>query len=268
MPPEALALALAAAVLHALWNLLLAGSRDTLATTAATLCMSVVFFAPVAAAGWRVEADALPWIAASAGVEFVYFLLLAAAYSRAELSVVYPVARGAAPLLVLAGAAAAGHRPTVAEGAGVAVVAAGILLVRGARRAETAGVGLALAVAVTIAGYTLIDREGVQHAAAVPYLELVLLPVAFGAAAVVGPRRLRAAVSLKTAAAAVGAFGAYVLVLLALRLAPAAAVSAVRESSVVLAVGLAAVVLGERVTPARAAGACAVVAGIALLALD
>jgi drug/metabolite transporter (DMT)-like permease len=268
MPASALGLALAAAFLHALWNLLLVRARDIQAATAAGLCVAVVLFAPAAAATWRVDADAVPWIAASAFLELVYFALLTAAYSRAELSLVYPVARGAAPVLVLAGAAAAGHSPTALEAAGVVVVAAGIVLVRGIRRGQARGLLLALGIAATIAGYTLVDKEGIQEAAAIPYLELVLLPVALAASARVGMRRTRAAIGPATAAIGAATLGAYALVLLALRLAPAAPVAAVRETGVVIAVGLAAVVLRERVGVGRLGGAFLVAGGIALLSLS
>lgn len=266
MPLDALALALGAAFLHAGWNLLVARAKDVLAATAAVLGLSVLLFAPVAAIGWRVEAAALPWLAASAALELVYFFLLVAAYSRADLSLVYPVARGAAPLIVLAGSTAAGYTPSIWEGLGVAVVAAGIVLVRGVGRGTRAtGLPLALAVAATIAGYTLVDREGVRHAAAIPYLELALLPVALVAAGVVGPRRLRAELSVATFAGALAGFGAYTFVLLALRLADAAPVAAVRETSVVIAVVLAAPLLGERVGRLRIAGAAVVLTGVVLL---
>jgi drug/metabolite transporter (DMT)-like permease len=76
---------------------------------------------------------------------------------------------------------------------------------------------------------------------------------------------VRAEIGLSSFLAGVALFGGYLLVLSALRLAPAAPVAAVRETSVVLATGLAALVLGERVGPARAGGAALVVAGVALL---
>ena len=79
------------------------------------------------------------------------------------------------------------------------------------------------------------------------------------------PRRSGGELGAHTVAAAVAMLGAYTLVLLALRLAPAASVAAVRETSVVIAVALAAFVLHERVTRARAAGAAVVVAGVVLL---
>jgi len=267
VPPEALALALAAAFLHAGWNVLLRGSADVAARTVAVLCWSVVLFAPVAAATWRVEGAAVPYIAASAAAEGVYFVLLVAAYRRRELSVVYPVARGSAPALVLAGTAVVlGRAVSSAEVAGVLLVAAGVVLVRGLRSGAE-GIGVGLAIGVTIATYTLIDKKGLRHAAPIPYLELVLAPLALLALAA-RPTALRTQLSWPTVGAAVGSFGAYVLFLFALRLTAAPGVAAVRETSVVIAAALAALVLRERVTGARAAGAVVVVAGAALIALS
>jgi uncharacterized membrane protein len=153
---------------------------------------------------------------------------------------------------------------------GVVVIAAGALLVRGARlRTDGGGTALAGAIAVCIAAYTLVDNEGIRHAAPLPYLELVLAgpAVAYtGAlAAGKGPRALQAELTPATLTAGVAMFGAYALVLAALELAPAAPVAAVRETSVVMATALAAVVLGERVTRRRVAGTALVAAGIVVL---
>lgn len=101
MPAEALLLALGAAGLHAVWNVLLARSRDPVSAGAVMLVIGPLAFAPVAALSWDLEAAALPYVAGSAAFELAYFVLLTAAYGRAELSLVYPVARGLAPVLVL-----------------------------------------------------------------------------------------------------------------------------------------------------------------------
>ena len=105
MSGGALGLALGAAFLHALWNVLLAGSRDSVAATGALLLFGVLLLAP-AALLWAaaVSAEALPFVAASAVLELAYFVLLARAYRGGELGVVYPVARGSAPVLVLGAA--------------------------------------------------------------------------------------------------------------------------------------------------------------------
>ncbi len=266
MSNAALGLALGAAVLHALWNLLLASSRDVLAATAVALGASLIVAAPVAVLTWDVEREAIPWLVVSAALELVYFFTLAAAYSRAELSLVYPLARGGAPVLVLLGALAAGVVPTGGELLGVLAVAAGVILVRGLRGGDRLGVVLGLVIAAQIAAYTLVDAEGIEYANPVPYLLLALTPTAVAAALVCRRERLRAELRAPTVLAGCAGFAAYVLVLAALRLAPAAPVAAVRETSVLFAVALAAPLLGERVTRTRFAGAVLVVAGVVALA--
>jgi drug/metabolite transporter (DMT)-like permease len=272
VPFSALALALAAALVHALWNLLLARSSDVWAATAVAVVTGAVVGAPLAAVTWRVEADAWPYIAASAALELAYFTLLAAAYRRADLSVVYPLARGVAPVLVLVVAVAVlGASTSAAQIGGIVLVAAGVLLVRGPSGDARAGdVALALAVAVAIAGYTLVDNEGILHASALAYLVLVIVPTAIvlpvGVAAARGRKALTAQIRPATLAAGVGMLAAYALVLLALRLAPAAPVAAVRETSIVIGVALAAPLLHERVGRRRLAGAAVVAAGVVLIA--
>jgi drug/metabolite transporter (DMT)-like permease len=229
----------------------------------------VVALAPLAAATWRVGGDALPYVVGSGALELAYVVLLAAAYRRYELSLIYPLARGLAPVLALVIAvSAAGANPSLAEVAGVVVVAAGILLVRGGGAGGSgSGSGLALVIAATIAGYTVVDRFGIRHADAPSYLMLVMLGPALAYPLAVGPARLRAAA--RPSVAAIGVFSAvtYLLVLFALRLASAASVSAVRETSVVIAAALARGVLGEPVGAKRLAGSLVVAGGIALLAL-
>jgi drug/metabolite transporter (DMT)-like permease len=268
---SALALALSAAALHAGWNLLLARARDVQAATAVTIALSVAVFAPLAAATWRVDPAIWPYALGSAAFELVYFVLLAYAYATAELSLVYPVARGGAPVLALAfSLLVLSSDLSAVDAAGVLTVAAGVVFVRGLRRADGRALTLALAIAACIAGYTLCDSYATDRASPFAYLELVIGPPALLFLAWVWRRRgrdvLRAEVGIHTLFAALASFGAYALVLLALRLAPAASVAAVRETSVVIAVVLAGVVLREPVTRPRILGALAVVAGVALLA--
>jgi drug/metabolite transporter (DMT)-like permease len=245
----------------------LAGNRDTLAATAVAVASSVVVAAPVAALTWDVQGAALPYAAGSSALELVYFFGLAAAYSRSDLSLVYPVARGSAPVLVLLAAIALGRLPQATEAAGVAIVGAGVLLVRGRAAPDSRGLALGLAIAALIAGYTVIDNSGIEHASPIAYLELELIPVALAGLLAVPRDRLRAALGPGPVAAGIAGFAAYALVLAALERAPAAPVAAVRETSVVIAVALAAVFLRERVTAARVTGAAAVAGGVALLSL-
>jgi drug/metabolite transporter (DMT)-like permease len=271
MPADAFALALAAAFLHALWNVLLARTRDPQAATAVTFCFAVLVWAPVAAARWRVEADVWPYVVGSAAFELAYVLLLGAAYRRARLSVFYPIARGLAPVLVLVVAAAAlGAATSWRQAVGVCAVGGGILLVRG-RRPDAASTAFGLAIATTIAGYTLIDNSGVTHADPLAYLELVMIAPAILSAAFVllrlGSGALRSAVRSETVLIAPLTLAPYALTLYALRLAPAAPVAAVRETSVLVVTALAALVLHEKVSAWRAAGAAVVVGGVVLLAV-
>ena len=150
MPTSALLLALAAAFVHAVWNLLLSGSEDTHSATAVALVTGAIVFAPVAALTWRLEDSAWPYIAASSSLELIYLVLLATAYAAAAMGFVYPIARGSALVLVLIiGSVAAAGRPSIAATIGVVLVAAGIVLVRGLR-AEHGPRDLALAPAVAM----------------------------------------------------------------------------------------------------------------------
>jgi drug/metabolite transporter (DMT)-like permease len=269
MPLDALALALGAAGLHALWNLLLAREEDTEAATAVALLALVAVLVVPAALTWRVEGAAVPFVVASAALELAYVALLAAAYRRYELSLVYPVARGLAPVLaLLLVVAAGGARPSTLGVVGVLAVALGVLLVRGVREKNLAGFAFGAVIAAAIAGYTVVDRYGIRHAAAGPYLLLVMLGPALVYPALVGRRRVLGAVDAVTLTIGAASAAAYLLVLLALRLASAPAVAAVRETSVVIATAAAAVFLHERVGPTRLAGALLVAGGVALLALS
>jgi len=270
----ALGLALGSAFLHALWNLLLAREPDPEPATAIAICTSVVAFAPIAVLLWDVDPRVWPFIAVTSTLQLVYFALLATAYGRAELSFVCPIARGLAPVFVLVvGVVVLGTGASVAQAAGVCLVGAGILLVRGVSGEHDAvGGALAVAIAASIAAYTLVDKSGIRYADPIVYLELAMAPTALGSLLLVaalpsGRRRLRVAVRPLPAIAGVVSFAAYVLVLAALQRAPAASVAAVRETSVLIVAALAARALGEHVSPARLVGAVLVVSGVALIVL-
>ena len=165
-----------------------------------------------------------------------------------------------------------GASVSAAAAVGVLLVAAGIVLVRGVRTdARPRDLALALSVGACIAGYTLVDKHGITHAAPVAYLEVV-----FGATAILyvigvwrvrGAGALRASVSWRTVVAGIGFFGAYALTLAALRLAPTASVDVVRGASVVMAAAFLALSGREGVSAMRLGGALAVVGGIALISL-
>jgi drug/metabolite transporter (DMT)-like permease len=236
------------------------------------LVTAEVVFAPVAVVVWNVHASAWPYLAGTGVFELAYFGLLATAYRLVPLSVVYPLARGGAPVLVLlVGVIFLGRGTSWSQAAAVALIVGGVLLVRGLGHADPRSVAFGLSIASCIAAYTLIDKHGIEHAGPITYLELSMLgPTAVYTAAILrvkGGAAVRAAVAPATIVAGIATFVAYALVLAALQRASAASVAAVRETSVVIATLLAVPVLHERVPPARLAGAVLVAGGIALLAL-
>jgi drug/metabolite transporter (DMT)-like permease len=205
MPTLAIALVLVAAVLHAGWNVLLKTSGDTLWTAVRLQAIGTAILLPVGLAAWlwngrpAVSTEAFALAIGSGVVEAIYFVCLSAAYRRGALSLVYPLARGSAPLLaVTVGIVVLGERLVPLAMLGVACLLIGILLVarpwQALRRADPAqrgAVGFALATGVSIAAYSAIDRLGVR--ATEPWLYGLILAVAattFLAAAVIVGRRV------------------------------------------------------------------------------
>jgi drug/metabolite transporter (DMT)-like permease len=282
VPLSAFALALGAAFMHATWNILIAGARDSESAAAIATLAGVALLAPIALATGGVQTAALPYAAASAAIHVAYLALLARAYQGGQVSVVYPVSRGTAPVLVLAFAALLlGEGASAGQVAGVLAISAGVFLV-GARRETQAepekrdahprrDLLFGLSIAVTIAAYTLVDAEGVDRAHAPAYLFLLLSPsaVIYAAALAYQGRGAAMRAELRPRTFLIGALivGAYGSVLAALRLADAAPVAAVRESSVVIAAIFAAVVLHEEVDTRRLNGALLVAGGVAAIAL-
>jgi drug/metabolite transporter (DMT)-like permease len=269
VPASALVLALGSAVLHAAWNLLLARARDVQAATAATFLLSVALAAPLAVVWWSADPAVWPYALASTLLEVLYVAALAYAYRTTDLSFVYPLTRGLAPVLALAATVAfLGHPVSTAEAAGVLVVAAGILLVHGPHgRGDARALAVVATIGTTIAAYTLVDRAGIQHAGALTYFVLVLAGPCLVYPPLVGGQAIRRELHASTLAAAAAMLGSFALGLLALRHGPAAPVLAVRSSSIVIATLLAGRLLAEQVGPTRLAGSVLVFAGVALLAV-
>jgi drug/metabolite transporter (DMT)-like permease len=307
MPTLAIALVLVAAVLHAGWNVLLKTSGDTLWTAVRLQAIGTAILLPVGIAAWLVNGrPAVPaeafWLAIASGVvEAIYFVCLSAAYARGALSLVYPLARGSAPLLAVAvGILLLGERPPPLALVGVGFLLVGILLVsqpwRALQRAgagERAAIGFALATGMSIAAYSAIDRVGVQKVE--PWLYGSILAIAattFLAIAVIAGRRVgflaKAAAPgtgerggkansparsniARDALAGVLALAAYLLVLVAYSIAPLATVAPLRESGIVLAAAWGTLRLGEaaggREAGLRIAAAGLVVIGAILLAV-
>jgi len=238
------------------------------AAAAATFLLSVAVALPFALAWWNADASVWPYALASTLLEIVYVVALALAYRVGDMSFVYPLTRGLAPVVALAfGVVVLGSSLSVNAVVGVLLVAVGVVLVRGvAARGDARTLLLVATIATTIAAYTLVDREGIQRAGALTYFVLTLAGPCLVYPPLVGLRAMRRELHPETIAAGLANLGSYVLALLALRHGPAAPVLAVRSSSVVIATLLAGRLLAERVSRGRLAGSILVFAGIVLLA--
>jgi drug/metabolite transporter (DMT)-like permease len=190
MPPAVLVLLLTAAVLHAGWNILLKTADDPLRTAGRGMVVGSAVLIPVAVVGWLVtDRPAIPpeaWaIALASGIlEALYFSLLSAAYARGDLSLVYPIARGTAPVLAVAvGIVFLGERLGPMGALGVAFLLIGILSLQRPwavlrRSSELTprmrqAAWLAVATGVTIAAYSAVDLNGARMVA--PWLYVAMI---------------------------------------------------------------------------------------------
>ena len=297
MPALAIALVLVAAVLHAGWNVLLKTSGDPLRTAVRLQAIGTAVLVPVAVVAWLVNGRPAPEpagiaLALGSGVlEAIYFLCLSAAYSRGDLSLVYPLARGSAPLLsILIGIGLLGERLGLPAATGVGCLVAGILLVarpwralRVAGREGRGAIGFALATGASIAAYSAVDRVGVRilepwlYGAMLAVFATVTLAVVVGvgrrSGILVTPAGSSRPTSLwRDGVAGVLSLTAYLLILFAYSQAPLAAVAPLRESGIVIAAAWGAFRLGEtagrREAVARIGAAGLVVFGAVLLAVS
>jgi len=267
-----------AAVFHATWNALLKASENPLSLATRAMTWGTVLSLPPVAVAWLVTGrPGLPlavWLLAiaSGALELIYFITLSTAYGRGELSVVYPIARGTAPLLaVLVGVILLGERLHATAVLGVIALLGGIWAVR---RPTNAGSALwpALMTGVLIAAYTSLDRVGVRLGPPWVYAWLLwlfaaILLVAFTTARRVPGSRLTDEPKLSISVGVLMT-AAYFMILFALSVAPLAIIAPLRESAIVLVTAWGIWRLGERRGAwIRLAGALAIVAGIALLTL-
>lgn len=271
---------LLAALLHASWNAMLHGNRDRflsmtwMSIAMATVATPIVLSSPLPApAAW-------PYIVASGLVHIFYNMSLVRSYRRNDLALAYPIARGSSPLLVTLGAALfAQEAISPLHGLGVALISGGIIAIAlQGRRVSRAGLVAALATGATIALYTVIDGIGVRLSdgqavsyAAWMFLFYWLMPVLF--VAVRGPKALWAPVRSEPLSVGVSMAGgvvslaAYGIVIWVLQSGAMGAVSALRETSVVFAVLIGRVFLGETVNRTRWLACLVVTAGAVLLGL-
>lgn len=271
MSTTAIALALFA-VLHASWNAFLRNGADRL-WTITVMSFSGTLLAVVCAPFLPLPAPAAwPWIVLSAVLQTGYSLFLVAAYRHGELGQVYPIVRGTVPLLVtLGGFLATGTILGSTQIVGVALVAIGIMsLVLGKNRVSTQSLLLAFTTGAIVAAYGIVDSIGVRAAgnvaSYVAWLQIIfgtLLPIAFLILRGKLAFDIRSSETRNALAGGLVALAAYGAVVAAFALAPAGPVTALRETSVVFAVLIGWLFLGETLT-ARRLTACLVVAAGAI----
>jgi drug/metabolite transporter (DMT)-like permease len=266
-----------AALLHASWNAIVKSGSDTFLDTllvgsaaALVAAATLPFLPPPAIESW-------PYLAASVILELAYYFLVAAAYRTGDLSYVYPIMRGSAPLLtaLVAGFFVA-ERLTRGGWAGVVLISAGILLLAASqwrlRRLHASSTLFALGNAVVISTYTLIDGLGARLSGdSFSYVGWLTALTGVTLAAFLFLRH-REAMTWRLQArwriCLVGGlctWASYAIALWAMTRAPVALVAALRETSVIFGTVLAAVVLKEKFGGARYAAALLVCAGAVFL---
>jgi drug/metabolite transporter (DMT)-like permease len=271
---------MAAAAMHAGWNALLKGGGDPFDSMARISFMGGI----IAAIGiwfvqWPVPA-AWPWIGVSLVLHAIYRYFLIAAYRAGDLSQVYPIARGTAPLLTAIGTSVllSETLPTLGY-LGIAALAMGVFLMsmKGSREGgfDIRAVGFALATAVSICSYTMVDGYGARlngSAASFILWEMLGNAVVMGitALAVRGPQVYA---SLRTqwpsaVGAAVMSTTSYIIATWAMTKAPIALVAALRETGVLFAALIGAVFLAEPMTRWRWMAAAIIVSGVVMLRLS
>ena len=273
----ALGLVLSAAILHATWNAIVKANGDralTLGAVSATHAVAGLVLACL----WPAPASvSWPMILTSTLVHYGYYLLLFHSYRHGDLSQVYPISRGMAPALVAtASYVVIGENLGPAGWLGVGLVSTGVgflALQRGAASTPRSTIILAVLLGLCIATYSVADGIGIRRSGSpigyMGWLFLFEVPVPLTVA--LSRRRSGGGFARRTiflgligGALAVLAYG---LVLFAKTLAPLGAVSAVRESSVVIAAMIGVFIFGERPWRGRLAAAVIVACGVILLAL-
>ncbi|ERU39374.1 TPA: EamA family transporter [Pseudomonas aeruginosa] len=284
MQPGTIAMVLAAAVAHAVWNLASKYKRgDTLLFVWAYSCASTLLWVPIGLVLMVQDQGAIDWrlgvgAAVSAALHIAYSLTLQVGYDRAELGVVYPIARGTGPVLTMLFAILIlGERLSVVALLGALLVVSGILVVTGnpfrsGTRRPLQGMFWGGATGATIASYTVWDSYAVTslHLAPVSYYAGTL----FLQTLILTPSALRRRHHIHTVIRAdavpiliVAAFSplAYILVLTAMLTAPLALVAPLRESSIIIGSLFAYRLFREGHLARRVVGAAIVLAGIAAI---
>lgn len=278
MSAEIFALVLVAALLHAVWNALVKGGSDKSAAMMAVVIGQAVAGLLVLPFATVPDLASLPFMFLGMALHIGYQVFLVAAYRIGDLTQVYPIARGASPMIVTAvSVLLLGVQFTTGELLAVALIALGIASMSLGRGAAGLVQGkatlLALITGAFIASYSMSDGWGARLAGtALGYYGWVSILNAVGfmaLARVLRPGLVTAGFRQRKSLVIGGgaSFIAYALVVYAFTQAPIALVTALRETSIVFALGIGVLFLGERITPLKVLATLATVAGAILLRL-
>jgi len=276
------------ALLHAGWNALVKSSGDKQLDIALVHLLGALVSLPLLWWLGLPPRESWPFLAASLCIHVAYYITLNGAYQHGDLGTTYPIMRGSAPMIVALGSTAVlGESLSLAAWLGVGAVTLGVLMVGLARPGEALhhrrAIGFALANALVIAAYTFVDGSGVRVAvgaggSAASYVVLLFVldgipypALVFAQRSAAGRRAIADYARRRWPLATLGglaSLGSYWIALWAMTHAPVAAVSALRETSVLFATALSVLVLQERFGLQRAAGAAVIVGGVVALRLS
>jgi drug/metabolite transporter (DMT)-like permease len=268
-------LVILSAIAHALWNALVKSAGDRMLTMVAIRTTGMMLgLAALPFVDWPAP-ESWKWLAVTSVVMFAYYALLVRSYGVGDMSVVYPLARGLAPVLTtIAAFVAIGEALSTGQVAAVAMISLGIMALSLGAGASRAAVGFALATGVSVATYSFFAGLGVRTAGTVLGFQACLeIVTGFGtfcygvvvrrADLVIYVRR-HGAIAFLAGAVSVLGFLAFLVAATSLPLGP---VSAVRETSVIFGAVLGTIMLKEGFGPRRIAAATLVTVGIVLLAV-
>ena len=272
----ALTILLVAAVLHATWNFLLKKAENKMIVTSWALLVSAACALPIILVGPRIPIAVLPYAILSAMFEAAYYLTLAYAYGVGEFSMVYPTARGTAPLLIVVWSMVfLGQTPSMLGAAGIGLMVIGIITIGNASKKAGAihflnwPFAVALSVALTISAYTIVDGKAAHLANPISYIALVFLLTALfafpGLRKLGQKQRLVPIMRLRTAIIGVLVFLAYASVVFVYAIAPVVYAGSIREVSIVFGAILGWLLLKERFGWIRTVGSVLIFAGIVLI---
>jgi drug/metabolite transporter (DMT)-like permease len=275
--PLIVALVLLAALLHASWNAMAKSggapqfSIASYRLISAICCLPLLFFFPIPLL------ESWPMLLASTFIHTLYYYTLSRSYRDGDLSQVYPLFRGLAPVLVVLGAALlADEYLTSGAMLGIVLVSAGLISITFAGGAIGKIPPLALrwglATSVLIAAYTVADGMGVRVAGN-PFSYIIWLfvlePIPIGLWLLATDRSgwfsYMRAKPVKICAGALAAAGAYAMVIYAMGVAPMGMVSSLRETSVIFAALIGTFMFREPFGRQRIIAATLVCCGVVLI---